>query len=240
MMSVWREAWLLASIDLKKLWGFYLLTTVFVLVLALSAIVVLTVPKVQGEPISPWTLDLYFLTVSGLFGCPWYTGTYTINTRHHMAWLRTLPITLQGLLMSRLLLILIRAVFNGVVFFTLLYVLADSLRVQMTVLQFVWLGLIWSGYGLLMSGWYQLWEVVSQHKVFWWWSTVVILALTAFVELVLYFGFDTHVFAWTVQVATHHGLLASVVALIIGGLGCIGWGRWAMRFLKKGSLFEER
>lgn len=92
-----------------------------------------------------------------------------------LAYFRALPIPDHVVIAYRLMQIFLAFIFNGTIFFGLMYWIAAPVRSEMSVAGYLALALTWIGYGIMMSGAYMYFEF-SKHGKAYFRSTLILLA----------------------------------------------------------------
>lgn len=233
---MWQEAWKLVAHDLKRVWWNYLL------IMGLSLFfggwtAMLLRSLTSGYAFDPFLLDFYFLAIVPVIGCPWYTKKYTERTHDQLKFYRSLPISTGGIVLSRILLVVLRAVPNGAMMFGALYLLSPEMQAMLNPTEYLWYALIWFGYGLSLSCWYPYWELNSGSlKKFylysaWYVVLWIVLGLTYWLTL------DMHVVQTVVAWSQGAGWPYAALSILLGGLAAMWWWRLSKRNLENKTSF---
>ncbi|ASS76963.1 hypothetical protein CIG75_19955 [Tumebacillus algifaecis] len=233
---MWQEAWRLIRHDLQRAWWNYLLVMVLSLFFGAWTTLMLRGLTTGYSP-DRYLLDFYFLAVVPIIGCPWYTGKYSERTQKQLRFYRSLPISVSGVVLSRILTVVLRAVSNALVMFGALYAFSPELRAMLTPLEFLWFALIWFGYGLALSLWYTYWEMNSGSQLKFWLYSSWYVVLWVGMCLLWWLVFDVLVLSSVIELARSFGWVAGLGSLVLGGLVTVYWWKLAKSNLEKRPLF---
>ena len=234
MTGIWEEAWRLAKYDIKRFKWNYLIMIVFAIFVGLNATMVIHSMQDPMFVLNRYLIDIYFITIIPVFGCPWYSQKYSASTFNQLRLYRMLPISVRGVVLSRMLLVVLRMVPNAMLFFVPLYLIAGELRSQLDPIQYLLFVAIWLGYCLAMSGWYPYWELISQNMLNLWLYSIYFLLLIAAVACLFWFVFDLQLMPSIVTLAQSNGWLGALLSLGLGFICFSLWGKLATRKIQQG------
>jgi hypothetical protein len=231
---MWQEAWKLVAHDLRRAWANYLLVMVTALACGAWTAVLLGSLFSREFVLDPYLIDFYFLAVIPVIGCPWYTGKYTERTFQQLRFYRNLPISIRGVVLSRMLLVILRAIPNAMFLFGTMYALSPELQGVLSPIEFLWFALIWFGYGIAMSCWYPYWETKTKSvgKMFLYsiWYVVLFLSL----GLLFWMVFDLKALELVLDFAQSSGWLYALLSNLFGLLCAWFLAKLAKRNLERG------
>ncbi|TCP52114.1 hypothetical protein EV586_1188 [Tumebacillus sp. BK434] len=233
---MWQEAWKLVEHDVKRVWWNYLVI-MFMSVFFGGWTAMLLRSLQSGFAFDPFLLDIYFLAIVPVIGCPWYTKKYTERTHDQLLMYRTLPISTGGIALSRILLVLLRAVPNTLFLFGTLYLLSPEMRAWMAPSEYVWFVLIWFGYGAVLSCWYPFWELNSGSLKKFYLYSAWYLVLWIVLGLTFWLALDRHVVQTVMQWAQGAGWPYALLSILFSGLGAIGWWQVTRKQLENKASF---
>jgi len=233
-MSAWNEALVLLGKDMRRHWFNWVLTLVLFTFIALNAGSLMEILEGEVRTFPFFLLDFYFMMITPVIGCPWYSGKFTQSTIQQLRFLRSLPVSVDGLVLSRMLLVFLRAVLNGSIFYLVIYLMSDVMQAELGG-RYIWYVLIGTGYTLFFSSWYPYWETLAHRPLSIWLSSVIFLAGFAVLAMLFWWVLDVQVIETVIRIAREHGPLASVISLALGLLGS-----WFWAWLTKKRLMSDQ
>lgn len=146
---------------------------------------------------------------------------------------RTLPIPVETVMKSRILIMIVAFLINGVFLFTTIRLLFDM---DMNGLQYTAFVLTWMGYALSANGIFIFFEMNSSGRAYMWITAglVLLFGIGAVVGAISGFGLTDY----SMQMSREHGVLSPLMwgTLIVGILLLAGFSVLAMRRLNRRSL----
>jgi hypothetical protein len=169
-MDNWKSAWHLASREMKRNWGGWLVSAAFFLYVAAMLVILThqgTYPSGHAEVrrVTDWALNLFVLAVMPntgfLLGRRYFTFYRKDSFTQQLRLLKSLPISNRLIVRSRFMQLATAAVVMGALLFGPLYV---SLHFDLGGWQFVEMALCWFGYSLVFGSLYVYWEMSLSGK----------------------------------------------------------------------------
>lgn len=239
----------LAKQELKNSWLYFIPTLLFIILLGLGcsiAFVAEPVKEINVEPnVQEFEILLNNVLVDFLFlyGLPFlsiYTREHWIFTASNkdpfskrLLFLRSHPFSAQEIVQSRLLLMLVTLSTSLAIFFITLQFFPGDFSKHLSLLQYLWFSLIWTGYVFLFGGFSLFMELATNGKVYFWVSCLVAIPLAALVLIVLPTG---GIVLWTTTLAKTNGPVMAILSLFIGLISLFGWTRLTEKRIGKRDL----
>ena len=230
---MWKEAWWLVGKEMKFQWRAFVSTgiaTVFISLIVVSSFVPYAGDfNGQSALVQHWFLiDLIFVGITPAFAALFMSSPYlSVRTikedpfGKRMAVYRSLPIPIDVLSRSRVLLMLITLVIMSTLFYgTFLILLPDSIFAVISIREIVLFILTWFGYAAAMGGLNAYIEFGTNGKVLWIFPFIFMLLFLA-AEIVFHQMVDSGIVEWSLFLVRDYGLPAVVISLLLGILGCI-------------------
>ncbi|MBD8069829.1 ABC-2 transporter permease [Bacillus sp. PS06] len=185
-------------------------------------------------------LDVIFIATSPAFGAVFMSMPYlsfqTIKEdpfSKRMAFLRTLPIPVPILALSRMVFMMITLVVISLAFYVAMsFALSDGFFGNVTLAEYWMFVLFWFGYALTLGGINPVIEYGTNGKVLHIvpWFFIVIYFLTIF----LFYRFmDQGVAEWVLLLIKSHGWLVAVIPLLVGVGSSVVWNKLLARRLAR-------
>jgi len=221
-VQVIRDAWFLTKMEYGGLRYKNLLS-----LLMIAYITLMSIPLTRGlleidkeTSFAYFFIDIYFLTLVPILGFIFNKksmnyhrdDSYTVSLAH----MRTMPISFQVMMTSRIIQMILPLVVNGTIFFTVQYLFAERLFEGMTLAQYISYALVWLGYAVLMSAVYIYTELTRSGKVYLG-VTIVLMVCTIAAALICWFA-KVSIIVFTVEVAKQSPLLAPITMLAVSWL----------------------
>ncbi|MEK4848419.1 hypothetical protein NST04_00825 [Paenibacillus sp. FSL H7-0756] len=153
-----------------------------------------------------------------------------------LAYMRALPVPAEVILCKRKLNALFAIAMNGMLYFSLIYLISPGLRSELPVSAYLAFAFTWVGYGLIVSGLYILIEFSVSGKVYFWSISVIMILSVGAAGLVYLTG--GNILLATVAVSRSWGLGSPLMwgALAAGALSMQLFSKWTIRRLKSRDL----
>ena len=190
----------------------------------------------EGSPI----IDFMLLSMIPILGFTysrrsfkyWSEDPYT----KMLAYLHSLPIPTVVILGKRKIQSLLSFSFNGIVFFSLLYLLGKNLRLEITPLPYIVFALTWVGYGLIVTGMYIFIEFLFSGKVYCGFTILMMLLSGGVAAVVNLAGGNLLLFS--ISYSKEYEFLSPLMwgTLIVGTLSIQLFTKWTLHRLKKRDL----
>ncbi len=235
---MWQAAWKLVGHDLSRAWGNYLLMLVISFIFGVwTGLMVLRTLISQEFSFDPYLIDFYFMAIIPIIGCPWYTRKHTERTYSQLKYYRTLPISTGSVILSRMILVFLRAIPNAILMFAGMYLASPALREVLPPSSYLWFIAICFGYGLGMSCWYPYWEIHSRSRVKLWLYTAGYVAAWLAVCAIVWFVFDAHIVRNVIDWSKTSGWIFALLSALFGGVSAWSWWRITKKNVDDGVLF---
>lgn len=185
-------------------------------------------------------VDFFFLVIAPAFLINFafnrdYAARFTEdNMSRRLSFLRSLPISVRDLVLSRVLLSLLSLVLSATPFFMVLYLLSDVGGGRLPTGVYLPFAAIWVAYALVMGGFYlYVWLGFSGGKDFW--VTLSLPVLLLLVTVASNFALGVGLVSGSLEISRDYGPLAMGV-LIPGAVVFALWMIAASRRLKRREL----
>ncbi|KHF38534.1 hypothetical protein [Halalkalibacter okhensis] len=236
--------WLVKK-DMRYTWKGFIFTVVAVVFFGLFTAIFLeqAARALFGDGVMYYNeivLDIFFVAIVPSLAAIFMSGPYlsfqTIKDdpfTKRMAFLRTLPIPVTVIALSKTLMMLITLLIMSTIFYgAMAFALPDSFFTYVTLPEFFVFILLWFGYSLALGGMNPYIEYGTSGKV---------LHLLPFVWIALMFGLffsfrhivGHSIVEWSLLLVKDFGWFSAIVSIIIGVMGCFLWHKLLMRRLKK-------
>ena len=249
-MKTLRNARWLATKDIKRTWVSYPVSALvavlagFIATVLLNGVFVIEVAGASGrtlaENLNGTVLDGLFLswvpalTINALGNWDHAARFGEDNMSRRVYFLRSLPIDVRELVVSRGFIMALTAAVAAPFFFAPPYLFSEPLS-RLSPVQYLSFSGIWLCYALLVGGSYVfVWLSVSGRVDRW--ISLSLVPVLFFAPVILNFVFGVHLVAQTVELSQTSGPLTGLLALALGVGGLLLWGLAAVRQLKKRDL----
>ena len=243
--STWRNALWLAGRELRRTRFSYLATMVLAALYGLFAVVLLDNLPVSSMPdtLASAAADIFFMFGVSTFGTNALSKDYlyswgdTFSKR--LGFLRSLPVSAEGLVASRVLTMLVALILNSAAFFTTIYLLSGSSGEQLVARlgfgEYLAFAGIWVGYAIFCSGAWMYGEFGLHGKTY----NQIVLGVLSVAFIVLAFSewlFDARIVERSIYLADSYGPFPAILALLVGGAAFVLWSRAAVRRIERRDL----
>ena len=220
-MQVMRDAWFLTKSEYGGLRYKNLFTMIMIAYITLMSIPLTRSINAVGEETSLayFFIDFYFLTMVPILGFIFNKksfnyhrdDSYTVNLAH----MRTMPISFEVMIISRIFQLILPLLVNGTIFFTAQYLFAERLFDGMSVPQYISYAAIWLGYSVLYSAVYIYVELTRSGKTYLA-VTIALMVLNTAAALSCWFA-KVSIIVFTVDIAKQSPLLSPILMFIVAG-----------------------
>ncbi|MFD0617425.1 hypothetical protein ACFQZR_08095 [Paenibacillus sp. GCM10027629] len=221
-MQVIRDAWFLTKMEYgglryRNLFSFIMIAYITLMAIPLTRDIL----AIDKEPsLAYFFVDFYFLTLVPILGFIFNKksinyhrdDSYTVNLAH----LRTMPISFEAMIASRIIQMIIPLAVNGTIFFTVQYLFAERVFDGMTLAQYISYALVWLGYAVLVSTVYIYTELTQSGKRYLM-VTVVMMVCNVAAALICWFA-KVSVMVFTVDIAKQSPVLSPIIMVIASWL----------------------
>lgn len=212
-LDSWKGAWVILKKDLRGDRLYLIWNVVFMLYTGLM-ISVMFVPSVKAaevflNPMSDFFM-LMIIPVTGFFFSRRSFSyikddSYTQMLRYY----RTLPIPLSVIMKGRILQLVMAMLFNGIFFYTTVYLVSSNLSSELRLGQFLALSLTWTGFGLMMNGIYICFEFLMRGRTYLLVTLVLMIGVGMFAFVVAWFG--GNVTQFSIEMSKQYSLLSPLM-----------------------------
>ncbi|WP_152396417.1 hypothetical protein [Paenibacillus guangzhouensis] len=220
-MQVMRDAWFLTKSEYGGLRYKNVISVIMIAYITFMSIPLThsVLPVDEETSLAYLFIDFYFLTMVPILGFILNKksfnyhrdDSYTVNLAHT----RTMPVSFEVIMTSRIIQLILPLLVNGTIFFTAQYLFAERLFDGMTVPQYISYTSIWLGYAVLTSAVYIFVEMTRSGKTYLA-VTVVLMVLNIAAALICWFA-KVSILVLTVDIAKQHPLLSPVLMFIAAG-----------------------
>ncbi|QHT59613.1 hypothetical protein GXP70_06370 [Paenibacillus lycopersici] len=240
-MSHWQGAVTLLRLEGRRGWIGLLLTMASFAYLGVFMIIpLLHAMSDPGEEQSySWAVDFLYLTLMPIMGFLMNRNTLNCWNRdpytRRLAYYRTLPISWNTIVVSRMLQHAIVLTIVFAFYFTLQYLLSGFMREQLAVGDYVLFVLIWYGYALMAGATYIFFELTLKGNAY-----IIVCFLYvivyALIDLILW-ATHTNLIESTIAAAREHHYAWPVLSVVLGAALAVLLGALTrMRVVKRGLL----
>ena len=225
-VKTWRDAWWLAERDARRAWLSFPATALLAVALGLFTGVLTSDvfhARAEHDAIFPsLLLDFYFMGVAGLF----LTLNALFNKDYSAYWrrdylskrlffLRSLPIGVRELVLSRVIIMLLTLVVTAPCFFLPLYLVSADPAFGSDPVRYAWFVALWLGYALFAGGanMYAWLGTDGRTNL---WVALIVMALLALVIGLSNAAFGVGIVVGTMGLVRAYGPLPAVLALLAG------------------------
>ncbi|MFC7558190.1 hypothetical protein ACFQ5D_04750 [Paenibacillus farraposensis] len=239
IMTIMKQAWTITRQDLRNNPYVLLWTLLFTMYLGFTISFVVSIELGKSGALNP-AADFVMLVLTPFLGFIYNHRTFKYlqedSYTHMLAFLRTLPILVSAVIMSRIQQAILAFVGNSVVFFMLLFTLSGTLRVYAGPGFFISFALTWIGYGMLIQALYIYLEFLRRGKAYFWLSLVIMVICGMISVIVRIYG--ANLVSITAVFIKEWQLLSPVMwgALAMGSLAILVSYRITLRRLVRRDL----
>lgn len=230
----WRSTWWLTKKELKYNRVYFFLT--FIMVLFFSLITSSLLEQLAGQELGRnvflrhFPLDAIFMVLmvsSGiLFISTPYLSFRTIKEdpfSKRMALYRSLPIPLDVLSRSRMLMMIVILLVFSTVFFTVIYFgVDDGFFLLLPKSEYIPFALLWIGFTLFFNAINPVVEFGTSGKFLYIYSCFLFF-LFPMLKLTFFLTVGKGIVEWSLSITLKYGWTASIISLVIGGLAIYLW-----------------
>ena len=248
-MEALREARWLAAKELRRTWLSYPATGLFVFFFGfmLTGWVEIFSEALDNGPsedaeeatFGAYYVDVFFLALGlllvGNYVSRDYLSSWVDSFSKRLYFLRSLPISVWGVVMSRMLTMVPALVFTVPALFLPVYFLSEAFASQLGPLQYLWFAAIWVGYGFFWAGLFLYLELGIHGKTYNWLAIGMVVFLL-FLFWPLDWLLDLRLVGRTIELVGTYGALPAIAALLVGITGFVLWGRATVRRIERRDL----
>ncbi|NBD23913.1 hypothetical protein [Paenibacillus glycinis] len=240
-MSTWQGALTLLRSEGRRSWGGLLLTMVFS-----AYISVVMMPLFQnlldhgGKGVYGWIGNFLYMTLLPNMAFILNRSVFHYWSRdpysRRLAYWRTLPISWNAIVLSRMLQLCIVLTIVSVFFFTVQYALLNELRELMAPSEYIVYALVWYGYALTLGATYAFFEQTLGGKAY----LAVCHGYLIFYLLigVVLWRTDTDLLYRTIEASRAHEWAWPVVSLLLGAAATVLIGLLIRKQLAKRNFYH--
>ncbi|EHS59598.1 hypothetical protein [Paenibacillus sp. Aloe-11] len=177
-MAIMKQAWAITRQDFRNNPYALLWTLLFIMYLGFTMSFVVSMEFGESGALNP-AADFVMLVLTPFLGFIYNRRTFKYlqedSYTHMLAFLRTLPIPVSAVIMSRIQQAIFAFIGNSVVFFILLFAVSGTLRAYAGPGFFISFALTWIGYGMLIQAIYMYLEFLKRGKAYFWLSLIIML-----------------------------------------------------------------
>ncbi|MCJ8011849.1 hypothetical protein MUG84_08855 [Paenibacillus sp. KQZ6P-2] len=238
-MSNTKRAWSMILKDLKGEKKYFVWTFVYAAYMAFTLGMAVKGQLEDRSYASP-VIDGLFLLLIPMLGFYFCRRSFKYLSEDSytrmLAYFRALPISDHVVIAYRLMQIFLGFMVNGIVFFGLMYWIAEPMRNEMSLSGYLALALTWIGYGMMMSGPYMYFEF-SNHGKAYLRSTLSLFAaaVVAAAGIKICGG---NLLLYTIELATRWSLLSPIMwtALVAAAVSLAIFSKITLRKLRSRDL----
>lgn len=171
-MSDWQDAWYIFRSEMRQSWMGVLFTLLFFSYFGLITMPNFIEMMVQEDPNTDigWITDFLYLTITPIMSFLMNRSIYRCRTddpfTKRLAYYKTMPISLNAIVIARMLQMFAVLITVGTFFYSLQYALADRLRELLSIEQYLIFVFIWIGYSITIGCVYIYFEQAHSGRVY--------------------------------------------------------------------------
>lgn len=215
----WKDAWFIFITDLRKDWLFLILNVFFMGYIGLM----LGGTVHSGEEIelrmNP-AIDIMLLSLSPMIGFLFTRRNFNYlkedSYSQMLMYYRSLPIPTEVVMLSRYIQMGIAIIFNGIIVYGTMYVLAFS-KSDIHVSEFLVFVLTWVGFAIMINALYIHFEFLTKSHTYLWFTILLMLCTGIIAIIVAVFG--GNVVGYTIQHSEKYGFASPIMwGTLIAGI----------------------
>lgn len=238
-MNEWQGAWHLAKQEWRKDRAGLFVTALFIAYMLILTRMFYLEPANQQAESSFWMVDFIQLAIMPMLGFPatrtlfkaWRDDCYT---RKIIQW-RTLPISLNQLVVGRMIQITGLLAIGVLIYFVILYGSVAPLREQLGIGPFIGFVLIWFSYSVVIASTYMFWEQGYSGKIYMLVSCAYAMIYLAVAAILAVYG-KKSISQYLIRAMADGNWWYTVVALVCGAAIVYGMYRLTCRRLQVRSF----
>lgn len=230
----WSHTWWLTKKELKYNRIYFILT--FIMVLFFSLIASSQLEQLANQGLNEtmfrqhFPLDVIFLVLTMSFGVLFVSTPYlsfrTIKEdpfSKRMALYRSLPIPLDVLSRSRMLLMIVILLVLSAAFFIALYLgVSEDFFLFLSRSEYIAFALLWIGFALFFNGINPVVEFGTSGRFLYIYSLFLFIFFIV-MKLAFIFIVGQGIVEWSISIILKYGWKASILSLVIGGIASYLW-----------------
>lgn len=175
-MSDWQGAWHIFRYEMRQSWIGILITMLFFAYLSLIMIPGLNelLAQEQSDTNIGWLADFLYLTLLPIMSFLMNRSVFRHRTddpfTRKLAYLKTMPISMNAIVISRMMLMISVLIPVSAFFFTLQYLLTEKLNEMLSIDQYLIFVFIWIGYSIITGCAFVYVEQAYSGKVYFFFS----------------------------------------------------------------------
>lgn len=221
-MDTWKNGWFIFKKDLRMDRLHLIGNIIFMIYIGISISTMIEFRNETERVLQPFS-DFMMLLVIPLTGFFFSRRSFNYIKEDcytgMLHYYRALPIAIGTIMKARIIQLVTALIFNGIIFYPLLYIMSNELRDNLNIGQYIVFILTWNGFALLMNGAYIYFELLKKGRTYFWMTTSVVLSV-AVITVVLRVV-NTNLVMLTVDYSNRFSFLSPLMwgALIIGCAG---------------------
>ncbi|SFS37629.1 hypothetical protein [Marininema halotolerans] len=222
-MSIRQEILYLIRYELKRSWPALIGTFLFTSIFGIATIILF-----NSNINSGFSLDFIFITVlpyfCTLYGAKEYWSISKLKQdpfTQQLAWYRTLPISLHGFTMSRMVLSLVLVLVMSTSFFLSIYPFSKPIH-SMDAGHYLSFALMWTAYAFSVGSAYTYLEW-CKRGIWIFWGPIIVMTVIVCPIIFWLNVFRVNVVQWTIHLSITHPILSVLIAWMSAACLIIGW-----------------
>jgi hypothetical protein len=188
--------------------------------------------------ISNIMLDFMFMISIGMMGFTFSRDylKYWKNNRlsSKLKFYKSLPISTGEIVVSRLLTLILTAIFSGIIYFASFYLISTEIRSALQGWEYIAFALAWTGYSFIVGSVFVYVELGFKEKTYFWLSCGSVLVFMA-VPVILWL-LDVHAVQSSIRIVKEYGVLLPAIALTVGAASLLIGKRIAVDKLNRRNM----
>ncbi len=216
-MNTWKDAWAIFAKDLRVDRMFLIWNVIFMIYTGGMMGIMFQGRLEAGQLLDP-VADFFLLGIIPMTGFYFSRRSFSYikedSYTQMLLYYRTLPIPDITIMRSRIIQLVSAILFNGLILFSIIYIVLNVFDIEITLAQYLAFVLTWIGYALAVNGLLIHLELTRKGRTYLW-LTFLFMAIVGLGAVVVAW-FDGSLIEWTLDFSRRYGLLSP---LMWGGLG---------------------
>ncbi|MCL6603327.1 MAG: hypothetical protein K6T94_10665 [Paenibacillus sp.] len=185
-------------------------------------------------------VDFILLTILPILGFTYSRRSFKYLSEDSytkmLIYLQSLPIPAEVILCKRKIQSLLSYTSNGIVYFGLMYLVYENLRIEISPLPYIVFALTWIGYGFIITGIYIFIEFLFSGKMYFG-LTLLIMALSGGIAALVYLA-GGNLLVYSISYSKDYGFQSPLMwgTIIAGTVSIQLFSTWTINRLKKRNL----
>jgi hypothetical protein len=237
----WRDGWVIFRKDLRSDRMFILFNVLFMLytgIMISFSFQDADEVKMVLRPIADFMMLMMIPFTGFYFSRRSFSYIKENSYTTMLVYYRSLPIPVKAIMKGRLIQFFTAFMFNGLVFFTVMYLMSQGLRGMLNLEQYIVFALTWAGFGILINGIYIYFELLNSGRMYLWVSFILTSLIVGSALIINYLDFNLN--TRVIEFARQYSFLSPLMwgSLFVGVAGGAFFVKLTERRLVKRDLVK--